>query len=227
MEIIIGRDAETGQLRITTDGKVHRWGDKGSVRHDVSREHCRIVTDDTGLLVLKNLNNENETFVNGLSVEQKNIQESDRIELGASHYLVGWDAIKSVLPRIADIRPLKNVWMDYQKETLHQQIAERRFATLRSATGLITMVAIALSIFTGRDNSFYLVLYGAAIVISVCFTIKAYRDAAKSPIRTQQLREELQRTYVCPQCGHFLGMTPYDVLVQSSKCPYCSATFKK
>lgn len=227
MEIIIGRDPETAQLRIETGGKIVKCGEVGSVPKSVSRQHSSIVMDADGKMTVKNLKAENETFVNGRSVESKAVKEDDRIELGESKYAVDWKAIKGVMPVIADIRPLEKVWTNYQEKRLEQQIKERRFGTLRSATGLITMVAIALSMFTGRDSTIYLILYGAAIVISLAFTVKAYRDSANAPRRMQELSDRFQRDYVCPKCGHFLGMQSYDILKQNDGCPYCKAKYRK
>lgn len=227
MEIIIGRDPETAQLRIETDGKVVRYGVAGSVPKTVSRQHCSIMMDAGGKMTVKNLKVENETFVNGQSVESKAVKEGDRIALGEGRYLVDWKAIGSVMPSVADIRPLEKVWAEYQEERLGQQIKERRFGTLRSATGLITMVAIALSMFTGRDSTIYLALYGVAILISLAFTVKAYRESANVPRRMQELADKFQKDYVCPKCGHFLGMQSYDVLRQNDACPYCKAKYRK
>lgn len=227
MEITIGRDPDTAQLRIETGGKTVRHGAVGSVPKNVSRRHCCIVQDDKGMMTVKNLNAENETFVNGRSVESKAVKEGDRIELGADRYAVDWKAVRSVMPSVADIRPLEKVWTDYQEQRLEQQIKERRFGTLRSATGLITMVAIALSMFTGRDSTIYLILYGAAIVISLAFTVKAYLESANAPRRMQELSDKFQKDYVCPKCGHFLGMQSYDILKQNDCCPYCKAKYRK
>lgn len=227
MEIIIGRDPETAQLRIETDEKVIRSGAAGSVPKTVSRQHCSVVMDAAGNMTVKNLKAENETFVNGRSVESKTVKEGDRIELGDSKYTIDWKAIRIVMPSVADIGPLEKVWTTYQEQRLEQQIKERRFGTLRSATGLITMVAIALSMFTGKDSTIYLILYGVAIVISLAFTVKAYRESANAPRRMQELSDKFQKDYVCPKCGHFLGMQSYDILKQNDACPYCKAKYRK
>lgn len=226
-EIIIGRDPETAQLRIEADGKTVRSGAAGSVPKSVSRRHCSMTVDDSGRMVVENLNEENETFVNGRSVESKAVTDGDRIELGNGRYVLDWKTVRSIVPVVADIRPLKKIWDEYSERRLEQQIKERKFGTLRSATGLITMVAIALSLFTGRDSTIYLILYGAAIVISFAFTVKAYRESANTPRRMQELNDKFQREYVCPKCGHFLGMQAYDVLKQSDACPYCRVKFRK
>ena len=172
---------------------------------------------------LKNLDVNNYTYVNGQSIESKAISMDDRIELGADHYLLDWSLLKPHMP--IDIRPLKKVWEDYESENLKITIAQGKFNSLRSATGLITMVAIALSIASGGRNKWHLLLYGLAIIISVAFFIKAYRDSSKLPQKRQDLSKQFQRDYVCPHCGHFMGNQPYDILIQNGSCPYCKKQF--
>ena len=67
----------------------------------------------------------------------------------------------------------------------------------------------------------------AGILVSVGFTVKAYKDSSKGPLRQKQLTEEFQQHYVCPHCHHFLGFLAYGVLMQNEACPYCKAKIKK
>ena len=92
MEIIIGRDQQTRQLNVIKDGISNLYGKAGSVPMDVSRHHISLQPAGEGKWVVKNLNEQNVTFVNGIAVENKTISESDKIELGNSHYLFSWDA---------------------------------------------------------------------------------------------------------------------------------------
>ena len=222
MEIIIGRDAESGKLRINADGSDTLYGNAGSVPQSVSPQHCRLTVSDEGLR-LHNLDINNYTYINGQAVEMKTITNDCRIELGADRYRLYWKALQSVMP--ADIRPLKTVWDAFEQGNIDLQIAERKFNTLRSATGLITMVAIALSIATGGKSVWYIVLYALAILVSLAFFIKAYRDASKVPQQRQELNRQFQRDYICPHCGHFLGNQSYDILTQNQGCPYCKTKF--
>ena len=93
MEIIIGRDQQTRQLCIIKDGNSGLYGQANSVPMDVSRHHISLVPAGGGKWKIKNLNEKNVTFVNGIAVESKTISESDRIELGNSHYLFSWAAL--------------------------------------------------------------------------------------------------------------------------------------
>lgn len=224
-EITIGRDGQTGKLRMTVGKQTSTFGEAGSVPRSVSQEHVRVTIGDDGSLVLTNLNPENDTYVNHRAVERKRISEGDRIVLGGEHYRLSWDMLKPFIPKMVDISALEQMWKDYQEQRLQMQIRERRFNTLRSATGLITMAAIALSIMTGRQSLWFIVLYVVAILISLAFTIKAWRDASAVPQKAQQLNRQFQHDYVCPQCGHFLGNQPYELLAQNGHCPYCKTQF--
>lgn len=222
MEIIIGRDTATGKLRFTVDGKDALYGEAKPLPQSVLPAHCVLTLTDESLRI-RNLDINNLTFVNGQCVESKALNRGDRIELGADRYPLSWQALQAVLP--ADIRQLAEVWNTYENENIRLQIAERKFNTLRSTTGLITMIAIALSIATGGRSVWYVALYAIAIVISLVFFIKAYLDSSKMPQKRQELSRQFQRDYVCPHCGHFLGNQSYELLAQNSHCPYCKTKF--
>jgi len=225
--IVIGRDQKTAQLRMSVNGMSQVFGQKDSVPTNVSREHVSFTIADDGTMVVKNLDIQNYTYVNMVGVESKRVKENDRIELGGGHYVLDWEYLKPFIPKYADIRPMKKVWDDYQNELLEIQIKEKRFGVLRSATGLITMAAILLSMFTSRDNPLYMTLYISAAVISALFFVKAYLESSKIPTRIQELKDELPKKYLCPNCGRYLGGISYDIVCQNDKCPHCQAIYKK
>lgn len=220
--IIIGRDVNTGQILLNGVGKSGTYGNQ--VPQDISEQHCRLDFSQ-GIIRLKNLDINNYTYVNGQAVESKAISRKDIITLGASRFPLSWEAINAIIPPEADIRPLQDVWNEYELQNVKLQIDERKFNTLRSTTGLITMVAIALSIATGGKSMWYIALYALAILASVIFFIKAYRDSSKIPQKRQELSRQFQNDYVCPHCGRFLGNQSYHILAQNDQCPYCRVKF--
>ena len=222
--IIIGRETVTGKLQLTYASKSGSYGEAGSVPESVSPQHCRLEFND-GVIRLKNLDINNYTYVNGQAVESKTITRTDRITLGTDHYPLDWKIVEAVVPPVADIRPLQQVWDEYERQNVKLQVDERKFNALRSATGLITMVAIALSIATGGRSVWYMLLYALAILISIVFFVKAYKDSSKIPQKRQELSHQFQRDYVCPHCGRFLGNQPYHLLVQNDHCSYCRVNF--
>lgn len=226
-EIIIGRDGETGKLRLTVGKQSATFGEKDSVPRSVSQQHAQLTIGDDGTLVLANLNVNNDTYLNHRGIERKRIREGDRIVLGNGHYRLDWEMIKPFIPKIADISHLQQVWKDYQDQRLRMQIKERRFNTLRSATGLITMFAVILGALTGRDNPVFMTLYVLAGVISLVFFFIAYRSSSKIPIQQNQLTEDVKEKYKCPVCGCKLVLQDYDMLRQTKGCPHCGAVWKK
>ena len=226
MEIILGRDQQTRQLDVVKDGVLKQYGQPGSVPMDVSRHHISLQPAGVAKWQIKNLNERNVTFVNGIAVESKTVTENDKIELGNSHYLLNWDALSEPKEETVDIRPLKKIWNDYDEQRLEIQIAERKFNAARSATGVITMVAIACSLILGH-GPVYLILYALAIGISVAFTYQAYQKSSDVPRRQREMNKDFQKRYTCPKCGHFMGFTDYDILTQSDACPYCKTKYKK
>ena len=228
MEIIIGRDAETSQLRITVGSQSRLFGTLGSVPASVSRQHCSLTRNSDGTFTMKNLKAQNITLVNGLAVEQKNVSERDTLELGNDHYPLDWGFIGQIMPRMADIRPLQQVWEQYQTDLLALTVKQNRFNALRAGTGILTMVAIAAGFIIGKEESstLYVVLYSVAILLSLGFFVKSYIDAGKVPVERQRLSERFQHDYVCPCCGRFLSQ-PYDQVRLLDQCPYCKAQFRK
>ena len=226
MEIIIGRDQQTRQLCIIKDGNSTLFGKPGSVPMDVSRHHISLQSVGAGKWQIKNLNERNVTYVNGITVENKTISENDRVELGNSHYLFQWSALSEPKVETIDIRPLKKIWTEYDDQRLELQIAERKFNAARSATGIITMLAIACSFILGHGK-IYLFLYALAIVISLVFTYQAYQKSSEVPRQQKEINKSFQRRYVCPKCGHFMGFQDYDILAQNDACPYCKKKYKK
>ena len=220
--IIIGRDANTGQLLLSGGGKSGTYGN--NVPQDISEQHCRMDFNKENIR-LKNLDINNFTYVNGLAVESKTITRKDKIELGSCRFPLPWEAIDAIIPPEADIRPLQEVWNEYERQNVKLQVDERKFNALRSATGLITMVAIALSIATGGRSAWYMLLYALAIIISIVFFVKAYRDSSKTPQKRQELNHQFQHDYVCPHCGRIKKKQTYHVLTQNTQCPYCRVKF--
>ena len=226
MAIIIGRDAQTRQLNVVKDGVAKRFGQAGSVPMDVSRQHISLTPVGSGKWQIRNLNDKNVTFVNGIAVEDKTISEGDKVELGNSHYLFQWEAVQEPKVETVDIRSLKNVWEKYDKANLELDIAERKFNAARSATGIITMIAIACSIIIGH-SFIYILLYALAIGISVVFTVQAYKKSSEVPQLRREIKKRFEQDYTCPKCGHFMGYQGYNILRQNDACPYCKTKYVK
>lgn len=226
MEIIIGRNQQTRQLSIIKDGTTTDYGHPRSVPMDVSRHHISLQPIENGKWILKNLNDRNVTFVNGIAIEAKTISVEDKVELGNSHYLFPWESLNEPKEESIDIRPLQKIWDEYDRQCIELDIAERKFNAARSAAGIITMIAIACSFILGH-GLFYLLLYAVAIGVSLVFAVKAYNNAAVVPHKRKEIRKDFQGKYICPKCQTFMGYQDYDLLYQKGNCPNCRTKIQK
>ena len=233
MEVIIGRKDETNQLKITVGKQEKICGEPNSVPISVSRPHCSLTIGNDGSITMKNLNPQNETFVNGMGFESKQITRNDELTLGYDHYYFDWEFIEELFPVIVDIRPLRHIWLQYQEEKLKSTIKERRFNAISRISGIFTMGAMVLTFANGgtQDGGIGVrqILYYLAIVFMLAITGISYYNASKIPRKNAKLDEWFQAKYICPnkKCRHFMGNVPYNVLSQNSGCPYCKAQFGK
>jgi hypothetical protein len=226
MKVIVGRESENSRLEIRTDDKKIVVGDINSVPRTVSRNHCELIADENGGYIIKNINPDNVTYVNNVSIDVKHITVNDKVELGRGMYKLDLNIFMNIFPNMIDIRKLKNVWENYHGGKIKTQIAERKFNAMGRITSIITMMAIVCSIFLGH-SPIYLVLYGIAIVISLVLTIRAYKNATKVPITNDLMEDKFKKEYVCPNCHHFMGYQSYDMLIQNDNCPYCKVKYLK
>ena len=226
MEIIVGRNQSTRQLTIIKDGAERNYGQANSVPMNVSRHHISLQPAGNGKWQIKNLNERNVTFVNGIAVETKTISESDRVELGNSHYLFRWDALQEPKVETMDIRPLKRIWDEYNNANIEIRKKQKNIGLLASIPIGITMFGGLLSGVASDDLKPYAYVFTAiALVVMLYGFYRRYTD--NSIEEQEEIKKTFQRKYVCPKCGHFMGFTDYEVLIQSDACPYCKTKYKK
>ena len=226
MEIIIGRDQQTRQLCIIKDGNSKLYGQVGSVPMDVSRHHISLQPTGAGKWQIKNLNERNVTFVNGIAVESKTISESDKVELGNSHYLFPWTALQETKVETADIRPLQRVWDEYNQENI-------RIRKQQKSIGLLASIPMGFTMFGGLiagvgPEEIRGVAYVFTVIALLIMLYGLYRRFTDCSIEEQEeLKKKFQRNYVCPKCRRFLGFQDYEILTQSDVCPYCKTKYRK
>lgn len=233
--ILIGRDEKTNQLAFTVDNNTP-LRTSVQVSNSVSRQHAEINFDpQTQAMTIRNLKPNNFTYVNGLGVLKRTLilDKGTTIELGPNREKVDMNALRQVIskiPREVDIRHLEAVYKKYTDDRLQLQVSERKFNALRSATGVLTLGAMAVSAImgaNGRTSPLFICAYIAATLITiVCFVI-AYKKAGKVPFQQQKLQEDFQERYLCPACKHFLrNGQAYNLIHDGDKCQ-CGATLKK
>jgi hypothetical protein len=74
-----------------------------------------------------------------------------------------------------------------------------------------------------------LVFIGIGLLFILATTAIAWLKASTNADEQDRIDEEFRHRYVCPspECHHFLGNQPFDVLIQNSRCPYCKAQFAR
>jgi len=230
MEIIIGRNPESRRLNVYKNGKLQVVGAPNSVPMDVSRQHVSICSIENEVWQIKNLNDLNVTYVNGVPIESKRITDADKIELGKSRYVVSWELIRGPKADIIDISPLKQVWEWYEETQLELQENERKTQNVKSLSGVLSTGAILISscAFFAQDlGVLRYILIGLSAIIGIFFFIRGMSSDSSLNIKMNDLHKEFRKKYVCPKCGHFMGKDPYDVLIQNEGCKYCKSKFKK
>ena len=226
MEVTIGRDYKSRRLTVVRDGKVLFVGQPGSVPMDVSKQHATFTQQKDDTWELRNLNALNVTFVNGLSVEKKTVSDTDKIELGSSHYLVSWEIIKGPKVETVDVRPLKRVWEEYNNANIEIRKRQKNNGLLASVPMLFTISGTAVTALIPEAYRAYSL--GFTIVALLIMAYGFYKRYTDNSIDEQEeLKQQFQKQYTCPKCGHFMGHESYDILIQNEGCRFCKAKFIK
>ena len=226
MEVILGREHQSNRLCVTRDGKTQLIGHPGSVPMDVSGKHVSFSSLDNGKWELRNLNPLNCTFVNDMAVEKKIVSEGDRVQLGASHYLIQWDIIKGPKVETVDIRPLEQVWEWYEKTNIEEKEKERKTQNWQRLAGLLSSAGI-LFMFVESMGNWRILCTALSLLIGGFFFVRGFSSDSSLNIKLNDLEKEFRQRYTCPKCGHFMGKEPYDILIQNDGCKHCKAKFIK
>lgn len=226
MEVILGREQQSRRLNVSKDGKLQVIGMPNSVPMDVSRLHVMLCSKGGDKWEIKNLNDRNVTYVNGMAVESKVITESDKIELGESRYAVSWEIIRGPKVEYIDIGSLKQIWEWYETTQLNLKESERKTQNIRNLSGILSSCGI-LFMFVNELGYWRIALTAFSIVIAIYFFLRGFSSDASLNVKMNELGKEFRKLYICPKCGHFMGNEPYDVLIQNGICKHCKSKFKK
>ena len=226
MEIIIGRDQQTRQLCVVKDGNSRLYGQPNTVPMDVSRHHISLQPAGNGKWQIKNLNERNVTFVNGIAIESKTISENDKIELGNSHYLFSWGALQEPKEETIDIRSLKRIWDNYQQEDTAIRNRQKNHGLLASIPLGFSMLGGIIAGVAPEIREVALVFTGIAFLLFIYGLYRRSQD--NSTIELKRLQEDFDQKWVCPKCKRPLTcFRSYTILSQNDACPFCKTKFKK
>ena len=246
VEAVIGKEEGQHRLLVKIGQKAFVVGSPQSVPNTVSRSHCSLsveYTDDQARKVTKikiqNLKPQNITYVDGQEVESKSIKEISHVQLGFNRYNMDLkqvvDGMRKFLPAAPPPPPetfsllkLKAVWEEYDSAKMELQLAEQKKNNFRGLGGILSGAGILFMFIPSLGVIRYLAT-GLAVLIGIVFFIRGMNTNSSLTVKLHDLDEEFRKRYVCPnpECRHFLGQIPYDVLRQNKGCSYCKCKYKE
>lgn len=246
IEAVIGKEEGLHRLLVKIGTKAFAIGSPQSVPNSVSRTHCCLsvdFSDDQNRKVtqikIQNLKSQNITYVDGLEVEAKVIKENSHVQLGYERYNMDLPQIVAGMkkflpaappppPETYSIYPLKAIWKDYDTTRMELQLNEQKKNNLRSLGGILGGVGMLFLVIPGLGAMRY-VATGLSVLIGIIFFVRGLNTSSSLTVKLHDLDEDFRKRYVCPnpQCRHFLGQVPYDVLRQNKGCSYCKCQYKE
>jgi len=250
--LLIGREPGQGRLLIAVEGtnKVGAIGAPNSVPGTVSRclpaegkAHCKIEVGFDGNMIVRNLKEQNQTYVDGAKILQKRVKEDNTLQLGGQHYSVTVDAIITAVTKLLgitppppsakefSIRPLKMVWSRYQEDQKAVLKERNRIAMMGRIPMMFTLGSGVLATLA-KTQDWGDGIFGVTIVMSVVglalLIYGLYLSANDQSIdKLEELKDQFERDYVCPNpdCRHYQEGRKYTLLLQDGSCRYCRCKF--
>lgn len=240
MEIVIGREEGARRLHCIADGREFNVGAAGSVPTSVSRKHCRIVVLGEKMSI-ENLRDQNITYVDGNQVFSKSITATSKVQLGSEKFAVPLQQIlqlatgkpiasanscdKKPEPPTFSLRPLNNVWDDWEKQTLAIQVNAAKKANQQRIQGIVSMCGMALGLLP-IPIIFRAICVTVALVLGIYFFIQGNNS---TPIQLQlnKLDKDFADRYKCPnpKCGKPFGKVPYRQIEFNKQCFACGCKY--
>ncbi len=253
--ILIGRDPTQGRLLVALqgNGKSVTVGTPASVPNSVSRckpaenaAHCKIEVGQSGTMVLTNLKPANVTYVNGMQVESKKIDNSSIIALGSDKYPIDLNLVLTAAGKLVEnstppsaktfsIKHLEKVWDNYESTIEEIQRKQQSRGNRRLLPIMLGSVSTIVSgVFAALGNQFrgtglYFTIPIAVISFLIYFISFSQKDTSIED--RKKATEKFQDSYICPNpdCGKFLGNMGYKLLKRqySMQCPYCKCKYEE
>lgn len=220
----------------------------------VSGKHLEVTKLGAGKYQIKDLSSTNGTYVDGLRVISKVVDDSAKVMLGNSYPLnlsilfpeaastfkpspvtsqsTGMANPTKPQPKEYSIRHLEKVWNQYEADVKELKNKQKELVSLRSLAPVFTMgsgTLTGVSHAAGWGNGI-VILTAILSLIGLVITVYAFVKAKAFDLDEQMkpIKDRMIKQYVCPNpdCHHFLGMKEYQILRTDTKCPYCQSKYK-
>lgn len=236
MTIIVGRGRSKATQRIDIDDRT------------VSREHCWLTDNGDGTYTLENKSLRG-TFIDGRQVLKTKVTPNTYIKLSETTTVKVADLLPLAPPPPGQAQPihgqrpqqaappkpqpefstknLESVWKRYHDGKLELQRKQHSMGLLVRVPMLFTaMTGVLSAVLPQEFRAFTIVLtvVSSLIMIYGFFQQKGFVFAEEM----DKLDRWFQDNYVCPnpECRHFLGNQPYNILRQDKVCRYCKCKLK-
>jgi hypothetical protein len=121
---------------------------------------------------------------------------------------------------------LEKIWNWYETTQLEMRESERRIQNNQKLASVLSSCGILFVFVEGLGFLRY-ILMGLSIMITIYLWYRGNNSDSSLNIKLNDLSKEFRKKYTCPKCGHFMGNTPYDVLIQNDGCTNCKTKYKK
>jgi hypothetical protein len=242
MEMIIGRHG-TQKINITDP--------------TVSRQHCKLTSNNDGTFTLENLSNQG-TKVDGVDVIRTTVKLDSKVQLSSTFSvtvaeLLGVNASANGLAaangeqkqvsetngkqahveeKTVSIAHLRDVYKTFEDNKLRIQIEARRRANKKNFARMVpsfilTGISILVIIFGDVVGSLKSLL-GIISAAALLFSALKWKNADVEDIEeTSKNIREFQTKWVCPICKNPLPQIPYKAIVNKGSCNYCKIRWKE
>lgn len=236
--ILIGREPGQGRLLVALSGgnaaviptNVPTSVSRCFVKEGVA--HAKISVDQNGNMTLTKM--KNVIYVNGSEIATKRVVPTSVIELGEDRFSIKLPVIIETAKKLAgdkvtspttqpavNIRHLEKVWLHYHDSLKQMREKQKKINLIRSGCGIFTMCAMPCIFFLGEIGY---ALTGVGVIGNLYSFVGLKNDNTSD--EQERLAEEFQESYICPNCGKFLGPKSYkllkkDIVNPKDKKMYC------
>lgn len=207
----------------------------------ISRQHAILHVENNGVLVLRDNNSTNGTWImtndgsfKRLSGEAK-VRPETKIRLGAQFVCTIQQILKKPEAPAVNISHLRDCYDNYMEKKMMFEAKSSNIMMLRMASmslgtiiGLL-IIAILPTDFMGNEVA-GIVVKAMATLISIGLSWLIVDTMNKKLIRQKKENEEnFKCNYCCPKCGYHFGTKVYSNLIAEMKCPNnsCKCRFEE
>ena len=209
------------------------WSSKNHIQIenvDIFEKHCAIEKCSDNILVVRNLNKNSKTFINGQEITRAELKPGDQMVLGEHPIEYTW--LKNEIDRMyaiasvdytKDFENLKQLYIEYQEKVKNTtRKYQRQDSFVRMSCSLLPVAAsIILRKELGVNAYVPGCLASAFVTLAGFFT----NVNSRSKEELNDLKVTFLLKYKCPKCNSRFGDIDWRLLADQKKCNTCKLEF--